>query len=153
MYTCRQILQIIYLVVFCVWCSIADCFYKMRQMVFALADYQQALELCPSDWSLRGRVATVQCHLGVSRYEKRAYRESVEHFTAAIECNPGLSRPYACRAQVLFLMKVTENGLLGVASCIDACMFVCVIRLIKLSSSTACAVAMQLVNWNQQVNF
>ena len=81
----------------------------MGELQFALADYQQALEMCPTDWALRGRLATVHCHIGVEKYEKRSFHESVEHFTAAININPSLARPYACRAQTYFLMKVSAR--------------------------------------------
>ena len=83
-----------------------DCFYRMNNLHFALADYQQALEFDQSDWSVRCRVAIVHCELGVECYGRGEHSEAEGHFTGAIRCNPKVSRFYLCRARARHELKV-----------------------------------------------
>jgi len=48
-----------------------DCFFKISDLGFALADYQQALELDPDCWSTKCRVAVVHNEFGILAYQER----------------------------------------------------------------------------------
>ena len=83
-----------------------DCFYRMNNLHFALPDYQQALELDQSDWSIRCRIAIVFCELGVECFGRGQYSEAEQHFSSAIQHNPKVSRFYFCRARARHERKV-----------------------------------------------
>ncbi|XP_041090261.1 tetratricopeptide repeat protein 16-like isoform X2 [Polyodon spathula] len=77
-----------------------DCFFKQRELEFALADYQQAEELDPLDRSIKIRYAVVYSTMGQRDYEKGSkYIEALENFSRAIQYNPGVSQYYECRAK------------------------------------------------------
>eukprot|EP00117_Sycon_ciliatum_P019504 scpid48454/ scgid5413/ Tetratricopeptide repeat protein 16 len=82
-----------------------DCFFKMADLEFALADYEQALDLSPEDWTLRGRLAVVNCRLGAREYAQQCYDRSLEYFNSAISVQPAIATAYAQRARVHFLKK------------------------------------------------
>ena len=87
-----------------------DCFYRMNNLHFALPDYQQALELDQSDWSIRCRIAVVFCELGVECFGRGQYSEAEEHFSSAIQHNPKVSRFYFCRARARHEREVRDEG-------------------------------------------
>ncbi|MGH0122740.1 UNVERIFIED_CONTAM: hypothetical protein FKN15_007071 [Acipenser sinensis] len=77
-----------------------DCFFKQRELEFALADYQQAEELDPLDRSIEIRFAVVYSTMGQRDYESGSkYIEALENFSRAIQYNPGVSRYYEYRAK------------------------------------------------------
>ncbi|MGH0169179.1 UNVERIFIED_CONTAM: hypothetical protein FKN15_056391 [Acipenser sinensis] len=77
-----------------------DCFFKQRELEFALADYQQAEELDPLDRSIKIRFAVVYSTMGQRDYESGSkYIEALENFSRAIQYNPGVSRYYEYRAK------------------------------------------------------
>uniref|UniRef100_H2YQ59 Uncharacterized protein n=1 Tax=Ciona savignyi TaxID=51511 RepID=H2YQ59_CIOSA len=53
-----------------------DCFFKLNDLGFALADYQQALEIDPACWNIKCRVAVVHNELGITAYQERRYQEA-----------------------------------------------------------------------------
>ena len=57
-------------------CVTADCFFKEGHLEFAQADYQQALELDPTDATTAARVAIVQNEYGVQNYHDRDFQAS-----------------------------------------------------------------------------
>ena len=86
--------------------SLSDCFYRMDNLHFALADYQQALELDPTNWDISCRIAVVHCELGVDLFSKGSYKKAEKQFTAALQHNPKVSRFYLCRARARNELKV-----------------------------------------------
>ena len=90
-----------------------DCFYRMNNLHFALPDYQQALELDQSDWSIWCRIAIVFCELGVECFGRGQYSEAEEHFSSAIQHNPKVSRFYFCRARARHEREVREEELVS----------------------------------------
>ncbi|KAM4663758.1 tetratricopeptide repeat protein 16 [Discoglossus pictus] len=76
-----------------------DCFFQLGNLDFALADYQQALELDTTDWSLRTRVAKIHDHHGLEAQQARQYHNAELHFTKAIDEQPLLPQPFLHRAQ------------------------------------------------------
>ena len=95
----------------------SDCFYRMNNSHFALADYQQALELDPTNWDISCRIAVVCCELGIEQFAKAAYEKAEKWFTTALRYNPKVSRFYLCRARarnelkVCVMVKLGEGGM------------------------------------------
>nr|XP_025038384.1 tetratricopeptide repeat protein 16 isoform X2 [Pelodiscus sinensis] len=84
-----------------------DCLFRLGELTFALADYQQALELSPTDFSLRRRVGMLLDELGLQEHKQRKYQRAVYCFSGAIESNPRESHYYLHRAKSrLFLQDV-----------------------------------------------
>ena len=48
-----------------------DCFFKLNNLVFALADYQQALDVDPGCWDIKCRISVVQNEFGIAAYQER----------------------------------------------------------------------------------
>ncbi|KAM9117230.1 tetratricopeptide repeat protein 16 isoform 2-T4 [Pangshura tecta] len=76
-----------------------DCLFRLGELTFALADYQQALELSPMDFSLRRRVGMLLDELGLQEHKQRKYQRAVHCFSGAIESNPRLPHYYLHRAK------------------------------------------------------
>ncbi|XP_077692376.1 tetratricopeptide repeat protein 16 [Eretmochelys imbricata] len=84
-----------------------DCLFRLGELTFALADYQQALELSPMDFSLRRRVGMLLDELGLQEHKQGKYQQAVYCFSGAIESNPRLPHYYLHRAKSrLFLQDV-----------------------------------------------
>ena len=86
--------------------AFSDCFYHMRNLPFALADYKQAHELDQSDWSIVSRIGVVCCELGVQHFHDQNLVKAKEYLSEAIASNPNVSYFYVCRATVLQALKV-----------------------------------------------
>ena len=87
----------------------SDCFYRLGNLQFALSDYQQALELEPTDWQVYCRVAVVYCEIGVELFSRGQHLRAEELFSAAIQHNPKVSRFYICRARTRYELKVSDR--------------------------------------------
>ncbi|XP_076853853.1 tetratricopeptide repeat protein 16-like [Brachyhypopomus gauderio] len=87
-----------------------DCFYMQKDWRFALADYQQAEELDPSNASIPLRVATAHNALGLHSYNDLKFQEAVEEFSAAVERSPGIARFYRNRAKAYSRMDRVEEA-------------------------------------------
>lgn len=83
-----------------------DCFYHMRNLPFALADYKQALELDQCDWSIASRIAVVCCEIGVHYFHEQNLIKAKEYLSDAIDYNPNVSSFYVYRATVFQALKV-----------------------------------------------
>ncbi|XP_040178621.1 tetratricopeptide repeat protein 16 isoform X2 [Rana temporaria] len=77
-----------------------DCFLQLGEATFALADYQQALELDDGDWDVRTRIANLLDDLGSQAHRMRQYQQAERHFSEAIKKNPLLPQLYLHRAQL-----------------------------------------------------
>ena len=86
-----------------------ECFYRMNNLHFALADYQQAqaLDLEPTNWDVSCRIAVVHCELGIDLFSKDSYEKAEKQFTAALQHNPKVSRLYPCRARARKELKAS----------------------------------------------
>nr|XP_014341677.1 PREDICTED: tetratricopeptide repeat protein 16 isoform X2 [Latimeria chalumnae] len=82
-----------------------DCFFKMGELEFALADYQQALELELQDWRIWSRIAAVQNVSGLQDYKERRYQQAEEKFSRAIQSNPLVPQYYLNRAKARQLLQ------------------------------------------------
>ncbi|XP_060106625.1 tetratricopeptide repeat protein 16 [Heteronotia binoei] len=65
-----------------------DCFLKLGELNFAIADYQQALDVGPIDAGLQKRIAWLYNTMGLQQFKKRRYPEAEAYFSRAIEQNP-----------------------------------------------------------------
>ncbi|XP_074871957.1 tetratricopeptide repeat protein 16 [Carettochelys insculpta] len=84
-----------------------DCLFQLGELTFALADYQQALELSPTDFSLQKRVGMLLDELGLQEHKQRKYQRAVYCFSGAIESNPREPCYYLHRAKsCLFLQDL-----------------------------------------------
>ncbi|XP_073495978.1 tetratricopeptide repeat protein 16 [Phyllobates terribilis] len=77
-----------------------DCFFQLGELVFALADYQQAFDLDEEDWGIRTRVAKLLDALGLRAQDQRQYQQAERHFSEAIRKNPLLPQLYLHRARL-----------------------------------------------------
>lgn len=80
-----------------------DCFVKQGDLIFALADYQQALEMDTSSWETKCRVGVVHNELGIISYKDKNYQDALQHFSLAIDHNPKVSQFYVHRARARYM--------------------------------------------------
>ena len=86
----------------------ADCFFKLGELQFALADYQQAHELSRlSDMHSSYRLAVVHHSIGTRCFSMADYTAAEDHFSSAIKCSPLSAHFYLCRARAKLELKVT----------------------------------------------
>ncbi|XP_042564180.1 tetratricopeptide repeat protein 16 isoform X2 [Clupea harengus] len=71
-----------------------DCFFKQGDLVFALADYQQAEELDPHNKAIWSRLAVIHNTHGLQNHKDRKYQEAAKQFSLAVKYNPGVSQYY-----------------------------------------------------------
>ncbi|PIK41751.1 putative tetratricopeptide repeat protein 16 [Apostichopus japonicus] len=71
-----------------------DCFFRLGELHFSLADYHQALEIDPHDSLARGRIAAIHSEFGSVDYEEHSYQDAEARFTVAIQHNPRNSQYY-----------------------------------------------------------
>ncbi|XP_063172351.1 tetratricopeptide repeat protein 16 isoform X2 [Candoia aspera] len=84
-----------------------DCFLKLGQLNFAMADYQQALELRPLDPKLRQRIAWLYNETALQDFQERQYLQAESNFSFAVENNPWEIKYYLHRAKSrMFLQEV-----------------------------------------------
>ncbi|XP_042334767.1 tetratricopeptide repeat protein 16 [Sceloporus undulatus] len=84
-----------------------DCFLKLGELNFAMADYQQALALRPLDPYLQKRIAWLHNEMGLQDFQERRYWQAESHFSCAIENNPREVKYYLHRAKSrMFLQEV-----------------------------------------------
>ncbi|XP_075691507.1 tetratricopeptide repeat protein 16 [Rhinoderma darwinii] len=77
-----------------------DCFFQLGELVFALADYQQAFDLDEEDWGIRTRVAKLLDEIGRQAQHQRQYQQAERHFSEAITKHPLLPQLYLHRARL-----------------------------------------------------
>lgn len=85
----------------------ADCFFRLNELHFSLSDYQQALEMDSSDWSVRCRLSIVHNEFGILEYYDRHYLEAIDHLTTSIQYNPRIGAYYLSRARARYMIEVT----------------------------------------------
>jgi len=82
-----------------------DSFRMIGYLSFALADYQQALELDPHDWVIISRISLVHHQYGIKEYTNKHYADAEKCFTTAITCNAKIAQYYISRAWSRFMQK------------------------------------------------
>lgn len=82
-----------------------DCFYKLNNFEFALADYEQALELDDTLWSCKCRCAIVYNELAIIEYQERHYENALLKFHQAIVHNPKVGQFYIHRARCYYVLQ------------------------------------------------
>ncbi|KAF4074431.1 hypothetical protein AMELA_G00239370 [Ameiurus melas] len=87
-----------------------DCFFRQKEWLFALADYQQAEELDPQNTTIWLRLAVIHNTLGLHSYENLNFQEAVDKFSVAIKYNPGVALYYGNRAKALSRMQRMEEA-------------------------------------------
>ena len=86
--------------------SPSDCFFRLNELHFALSDYQQALEMDSSDWSVRCRLSIVYNEFGILEYYDRHYLEAIDHLTTCIQYNPRIGAYFLSRARARYMIEV-----------------------------------------------
>ena len=86
--------------------ALADCFFRLNELHFALSDFQQALEMDSSDWSVRCRLSIVYNEFGILEYYDRHYLEAIDHLTTCIRYNPRIGAYYLSRARARYMIEV-----------------------------------------------
>ena len=86
--------------------SISDCFFRLNELHFSLSDYQQALEMDSSDWSVMCRLSVVYNEFGILEYYDRHYLEAIDHLTTSIQYNPRIGAYYLSRARARYMIEV-----------------------------------------------
>jgi len=99
-----------------------DCFYRTKELHFALSDYLQALDIDESDDSVKCKLANVYNDLGIMEYNGGNYQQAEEFFSVAISYNPSVSSFYASRARSRYMLKNQEDAKIDVLSalCLDS---------------------------------
>ncbi|MCJ8746895.1 hypothetical protein PDJAM_G00146940 [Pangasius djambal] len=87
-----------------------DCFFRQKEWLFALADYQQAEELDPQNTTIWLRLAVIHNTLGLHSYENLNFQEAADKFSMAIKHNPGVAQYYGNRAKALSRMQRMEEA-------------------------------------------
>ncbi|XP_051806858.1 tetratricopeptide repeat protein 16 [Acanthochromis polyacanthus] len=77
-----------------------DCFFKLGDWCFSLADYRQAEEMLPpEDPAVRLRLAVVHNTLGCFCFQDGRFQEAVDMLSVAIRYNPAAGRYYESRSK------------------------------------------------------
>lgn len=85
---------------------VVDCFYRTKELHFALSDYLQALDMDQSDMAVKFKLANVYNDLGIIEYDERRYQQADEFFSVAISYDPRVSSFYASRARARYMLEV-----------------------------------------------
>ncbi|XP_018119050.1 tetratricopeptide repeat protein 16 isoform X2 [Xenopus laevis] len=94
-----------------------DCFFQLGELSFALADYEQALELDSTNWGIHTRIAKLLDELGLKTQQSRQYQQAELHFSEAIKHQPLLPQLFLHRSQVRhYLQNITDAQMDAVIS-------------------------------------
>ncbi|TSM85952.1 Tetratricopeptide repeat protein 16 [Bagarius yarrelli] len=87
-----------------------DCFFRQKEWLFALADYQQAEELDSQNQAIWLRLAIIHNTLGLHSYENLNFQDAADKFSVAIKYNPGVAQFYGNRVKALSKMHRMEEA-------------------------------------------
>lgn len=93
-----------------------DCFFQLGNLVFAEADYQQALALSPQDEGAKMRMGLLQEKLGFCEQKRRHFDKAETHFSLAIQHNPEKIQNYLFRAKTRQFLQNTFGARQDVAT-------------------------------------
>ncbi|EDV27533.1 uncharacterized protein TRIADDRAFT_53326 [Trichoplax adhaerens] len=91
-----------------------DCFYRTGELHFALADFNQAMELDENDWSVRTRISVIHNEFAILEYYDRQYEAAVNRLTVAINNNPKIAQYYISRSRARYLVDDFNGARLDV---------------------------------------
>ncbi|CAF0841401.1 unnamed protein product [Didymodactylos carnosus] len=80
-----------------------DCFLAKAQTTFAIQDYEQALEIMPTN-EVKLRMSHMFFMNAEREYKEKHYSESCVQLTKAIDINPSVAKYYVSRSRVKYLM-------------------------------------------------
>lgn len=83
-----------------------DCFFRANELHFALADYQQAHEMDPTDMSVLSRLSVVFNEFGILEYYERHYLEAIDYLSTALQYNPKIAAYYLSRGRARYMIEV-----------------------------------------------
>ncbi|XP_013419989.1 tetratricopeptide repeat protein 16 [Lingula anatina] len=86
-----------------------DCFFRLGEINFALADYHQALELDPMNQNVKTRISIIHNEYGVADYTDKKYKDAEARFTLAIQHNPRIGQYYISRTRARYMLE-NHNG-------------------------------------------
>lgn len=87
-----------------------DCFFKLCEWTFALADYQQAEEMDPDNTAIWLRLAVFHNTMGLHSYDDKKYQEAADKFSVAIRYNPVVVQYYENRAKAYSKVAKMEEA-------------------------------------------
>ncbi|KAK2567014.1 Tetratricopeptide repeat protein 16 [Acropora cervicornis] len=87
---------------------------KEKGLYINRGDYQQALEMDSSDWSVRCRLSVVYNEFGILEYYDRHYLEAIDHLTTSIHYNPRVGAYYLSRARARYMIEDMDGARLDV---------------------------------------
>uniref|UniRef100_A0A8C7B4Z9 Tetratricopeptide repeat domain 16 n=1 Tax=Neovison vison TaxID=452646 RepID=A0A8C7B4Z9_NEOVI len=93
-----------------------DCFFQLGNLLFAEADYQQALALSPQDEGANLRMGLLQEKMGFCEQRGRYFHKAESHFSMAIQHNPQKAQYYLYRARSRQLLQNILGARLDVAT-------------------------------------
>ncbi|VCX20136.1 unnamed protein product [Gulo gulo] len=93
-----------------------DCFFQLGNLLFAEADYQQALALSPQDEGANLRMGLLQEKMGFCEQRGRQFHKAESHFSMAIQHNPHKAQYYLYRARSRQLLQNILGARLDVAT-------------------------------------
>ncbi|XP_077917931.1 tetratricopeptide repeat protein 16 isoform X2 [Halichoerus grypus] len=93
-----------------------DCFFQLGNLIFAEADYQQALALSPQDEGANLRMGLLQERMGFCEQRSRQFHKADSHFSVAIRHNPQKAQYYLHRARTRQLLQNILGARLDVAT-------------------------------------
>ncbi|XP_058999285.1 tetratricopeptide repeat protein 16 isoform X3 [Mustela lutreola] len=93
-----------------------DCFFQLGNLLFAEADYQQALALSPQDEGANLRMGLLQEKMGFCEQRGRQFHKAESHFSMAIQHNPQKAQYYLYRARSRQLLQNILGARLDVAT-------------------------------------
>nr|XP_045737839.1 tetratricopeptide repeat protein 16 [Mirounga angustirostris] len=93
-----------------------DCFFQLGNLIFAEADYQQALALSPQDEGANLRMGLLQERMGFCEQRSRQFHKADSHFSVAIQHNPQKAQYYLHRARTRQLLQNILGARLDVAT-------------------------------------
>ncbi|XP_022356066.1 tetratricopeptide repeat protein 16 [Enhydra lutris kenyoni] len=93
-----------------------DCFFQLDNLLFAEADYQQALALSPRDEGANLRMGLLQEKMGFCEQRGRQFHKAESHFSMAIQHNPQKAQYYLYRARSRQLLQNILGARLDVAT-------------------------------------
>lgn len=82
-----------------------DCFFRQNDFNFALQDYNQALEIDPTDAAIQARISVIYNEYGVTAYQDKNYPEADSKFTEALKHNPKVGQYYISRARARYMLE------------------------------------------------
>ncbi|XP_052229200.1 LOW QUALITY PROTEIN: tetratricopeptide repeat protein 16-like [Dreissena polymorpha] len=82
-----------------------DCFFRQDEFSFAMQDYEQALEMDPSDDTIKSRISVIHNEFGVQAYQDKMFPDAEKRFSQALEFHPKVGQYYISRSRARYMME------------------------------------------------